>query len=317
VLQKRRPDDPRRLLRLRHTDEWVGLLVLLALTLFFGAIFDAGVLKRFLRPDSELQIVLPPAGFGGLTEGADIDVLGTHAGRVSRIILSPDRMVALATVERQTNAFIRRDSKATIRRRYGVAGASYVDITRGTGAPMDWDYAVLNATVEPNPADTITATINQVKADLLPALENARHIMATLDSLVSGIKAGQGTAGRLLTDDTLIKQAEATVAILKGEIAQLDPLLARVPGLLNRSNAILANLQSISADAKRATPELPAIAHNVADSTASLPGLLTQTQATAEQLEKLLAQLRGSWLLGGGGAPKPDPLRLPPQQVRP
>ena len=317
MLQKRRPEDPRRLLRLRHTDEWVGLLVILALVVFFGAILEAGVVRRFLKPDSELQIVLPAAGFGGLTDGADIDLLGTHAGTVKQIILSPDRMVALATVERQTNEFIRRDSKATIRRRYGVAGAAYVDITRGTGEPLDWHYAVIAATVEPNPADTITATINQVKADLLPTLESARHAMATMDALITGIKAGQGSAGRLLTDDTLIRQAEATVATLKGEIALLDPILARVPGLLNRSNAILANVQAISADAKRATPQLPAIAHNIADSTSNLPGLLLQTQATAAQLEKLVAQLRGTWLLGGGGAPKPDPLRLPPQQVRP
>jgi phospholipid/cholesterol/gamma-HCH transport system substrate-binding protein len=318
MLQKRRPDDTSRLLRLRHTDEWVGLLVVLALALFFGAIFEAGVVRRWLKPDSQLQIVLPQSGFGGLVVGADIDVLGTHAGRVDRIVLDPDgEMYALATIERQIDAFIRRDSKATIRRRYGVAGASYVDVTRGNGTPLDWNYAVLTATVEPNPADTITATLNQVKTDLLPTLEHAKHAMATLDGVISDIKAGHGSAGRLLTDDTLIRRAEDTVATLKDEIARLSPILERVPGLLNQSHAVLANVQSLSGDVKHATPQLPAIAHNIADSTGNLPGLLTQTQATAAQLEQLVAQLRGTWLLGGSGAAKPDPLRLPAQQVRP
>lgn len=318
MLQNRRPDDPRQLLRLRHTDEWVGLLVLLAAVMFFGAIFEAGVLRRWLKPDSELRIVLPQTGFGGLTAGADIDVLGTHAGSVNRIVLNPDgEMYALATIERQTDTFIRRDSKATIRRRYGVAGAAYVDVTRGNGTPLDWDFAVLTAVVEPNPADTITATLNQVRAELLPTLENARHAMASLDAIISGIKSGQGSAGRLLTDDTLIRQSEAMVATLKEDVARLAPILAGVPGLLNQSHGVLANLQSISGDAKRATPQLPTIARNLADSSNNLPGLLNQTQATAAQLEQLLAQLRGSWLLGGSGTPKPDPLRLPPQQVRP
>jgi phospholipid/cholesterol/gamma-HCH transport system substrate-binding protein len=318
MLQKRRPEDPPQLLRLRHTDEWVGLLVVLALALFLGAIFEAGVVRRWLRPDAELRIVLPQSGFGGLAVGADVDVLGTHAGSVKQIVLNPaGEMYALATIERQTDAFIRRDSTATIRRRYGVAGAAYVDIARGGGAPMDWDYAVLTATAEPNPADTITTTLNKVTADLLPTLEHALHAMAGLDDIVGGIKAGQGSAGRLLADDTLIRQAEDTVATLKAEIAQLGPILGMVPGLLGQSRGVLTNVQSIARDAARATPQLPTLMHNVADSTGNLPALLTQAQATTAELGKLLAQLRGSFLLGGDGAPKPNTLRLPPREVRP
>ncbi len=318
MLQKRRPDDPPRLLRLRHTDEWVGLVVILALALFFGAMFEAGVLRRWLRSDSELRIVLPQAGFGGLAVGADVDVLGTHAGAVKQVVLNPDgEMYALATMERQTDDFIKRDSTARIRLRYGVAGAAYVDISRGAGAPMDWTYAVLTATVDPNPTDTLTATLNKVTADLLPTLEHAGHAMASLDDMVSGIKAGQGSAGRLLTDDTLLRQAEATVGTLKAEIAQIGPILAPLPGLLSQVHGVLANVQSMSRDAARATPQLPALARNAADSTGSLPMVLTQAQATTAELEKLLTQLRGSWLLGGNGAPGPNSARLPPREVRP
>ncbi len=116
--EQRRASDPSRSLRLRHTDEWVGLLVILALALLFGAMFEAGVLRRWLRPDSELRIVLPQGGFGGLVAGADVDVLGTHAGAVRRIVLNPDgEMYATATIERQTTGFIARDRAAKIRLR--------------------------------------------------------------------------------------------------------------------------------------------------------------------------------------------------------
>lgn len=318
MLQKRRPDDTRRLLRLRHTDEWVGLLVVLALILFFGAIFEAGVLKRFLDPDSRLRIVLPQSGFGGLAAGADIDVLGTHAGSVTRIVLNPDgEMYAIASIEPQTDTYIRRDSKAVIRRRYGVAGAAYVDISRGKAAPLDWNYAVVTATVEPNPADTITATLNQMRSELLPTLSHAEHAMATLDAIVGGIKAGQGSAGKLLTDDTLIRQAEDAVAKLKAEIAALAPIEERLPGLLAQSHDVLGNLKTASGNASRASAQLPSIAGHVNNATGNLPALLTQAQATTANLDKLLTQLRSSWLLGGSGAVKPDPLRLPAQQVRP
>ena len=317
MLQRRRPDDAGGLLRLRYTDEWVGLLVVLAGVLFFGAIFEAGVVRHWLRPDSELRIILPQAGFGGLAPGADIDVLGTHAGTVNRIVLNPDgQMYATASIERQADPYIRRDSTASIRLRYGVAGAAYVEISRGKGPALDWSFAVLDATVQPNPADTITKTLNQVRAELLPLLAHAGHAMATLDELIAGLKAGHGSAGRLLVDDTLIRQAEATVAILKAEIAALGPIEGKLPPLLDQSHAILANVRGITHDAARATPQLPAITKNITTSTSNLPALLIQSQATLQQLEGLLEQLRGSWLLGGGGG-KPEPLRLPPQQVRP
>lgn len=320
MLQKRPPEDPPRLLRLRHTDEWVGALVILALALFFGAIFEAGVLRRWLRPELQLRVVLPQAGFGGLAAGADIDVLGTHGGSVREIMLNPNgELYALATIERQAEAFIKRDSTATIRLRYGVAGAAYVDIGRGTegGMPMNWRYAVLTATVAPNPADTITETLEKVRADLLPTLEHAQHAMAALDDIVGGIKAGQGSAGRLLSDDGLVRQAEDMVAALRAEVAQLGPILALVPGLLNQSRGVLANAQSISRDVARATPQLPALTRGAADSASGLPALLTQAQATTAELGRLLGQLRGSWVLGGDGAPKPNTRRLPPREIRP
>jgi phospholipid/cholesterol/gamma-HCH transport system substrate-binding protein len=318
MLQRRRPDDPPHLLRLRHTDEWVGLLVILALALFFGAIFEAGVLRRWLRPDSELRLVLPHSGFGGLALGGDVDVLGTHAGSIKRIVLNADgETYAVATIQRQSDAFIRRDSTATIRLRYGVAGAAYVELSRGGGAPMNWDFAVLTAKVEPNPTDTLIATVNKVTAALVPTLEHALHVVTALDDIVGGIKSGQGSVGRLLTDDTLIHQTEDTVATLKAEIAQLGPILAPVPGLLNQSHGVLANVQAATHDLARATPQLPGLAHNAAESTSNLPALLTQAQATTAELERLMIQLQGSWVLGGNGAPKPNPLRLPPREVRP
>ena len=113
------------MIRLRHTDEWVGLLVVLAALLFVGAVLEAGLLRDWFRPVSHLRIVLPQAGVGGLAIGADIEVLGIHAGTVRRIVLNPDQqMYAEADIDEQADAFIRRDSEAVIRRRFGLAGAA-------------------------------------------------------------------------------------------------------------------------------------------------------------------------------------------------
>jgi phospholipid/cholesterol/gamma-HCH transport system substrate-binding protein len=124
--------------RFRHTDEWVGALVLAAVLLFVGAVLEAGLLRDWFRPVSNLRILLPQSGVSGLSVGADIEVLGVHAGNVRRIVLNPNQQIyADADIERQAEAFIRRDSQAVIRRQFGVVGAAYVDISRGVSAPLD------------------------------------------------------------------------------------------------------------------------------------------------------------------------------------
>jgi phospholipid/cholesterol/gamma-HCH transport system substrate-binding protein len=326
------------MIRLRHTDEWVGLLVVLAALLFVGAVLEAGLLRDWFRPVSHLRIVLPQAGVGGLAIGADIEVLGIHAGTVRRIVLNPDQqMYAEADIDEQADAFIRRDSEAVIRRRFGLAGAAYVDISRGAGAPMDWHYAVIAATTERAPTDTISAMIDEIRQKVLPVLDDAKRTMDALASVSEGLQKGNGTLGRLLTDNTLAREAEQTVGSVHDQIAALGSIIARlddvagradeltrlaasgkegVPNLLHRVDALLQNLQTAMHDATRATPQLPQIARNVETGTANLPALLTQTQVTAAELEALLTQLRGSWLLGGGDSPAPQ-TRLPATRLQP
>jgi phospholipid/cholesterol/gamma-HCH transport system substrate-binding protein len=326
------------MIRLRHTDEWVGALVILATLLFFGAILEAGLLRDWFQPIAHLRIVLPQAGVGGLAIGADIEVLGIHAGTVRRIVLNPNQqMYAEADIDEQAEAFIRRDSGAVIRRRFGLAGAAYVDISRGAGAPLDWRYAVIEATTERAPTDTISAMIDEIRQKVLPVLDDAKRTMDAIAGVSENLQKGQGTLGRLMTDDTLARQAEQTVGNVNQQIASLGPIIARLddvarqadelakiassgkegmPRLLQRVDALLQNLQVAIRDAARAAPQIPPIAHNIEAGTANLPALLTQTQVTAAQLEALLVQLRGSWLLGGREQPAPQE-RLPATQVQP
>lgn len=320
------------MIRLRNTDEWVGLLVLAAVVVFFAAVLEASVLHAWFRPTAELRILLPDSGVGGLVRGADVQVLGTHAGTVTRVVLSPGQPIfAEADIDPQAEPFIRRDSEAVIRRTFGVAGAAYLEISRGTGPPMDWHYAVIRAKTETGPADSLTAILAEVRGKVFPVLDDAKHTMDALAELTTGLNQGRGTIGALLTDDKLARETEQQIASLAPVIAKLndaagkiDALAARaasdkegVPELISRANALLANLQSATRELALAAPQLPVIAHNLQGATANLPALLTQTQATAADLQRLVTQLRSMWLLGGGGRPVPEPRRLPASQIQP
>jgi phospholipid/cholesterol/gamma-HCH transport system substrate-binding protein len=325
--------------RLRYADELVGLLVILAVVLFLGVAFQAGVLSRWFRTTEILRIVLPEQGSAGLSPGADVEVLGTKAGQVRRVVINPDQqMYAEADIEEQARAFIRRDSVGVIRKRFGVAGAAYLDISRGKGKNLDWGFAVIQGVTERDPTESIGSMIDQVREKVFPILDGLGSTTRGLAELVDSIKKGQGNIGRLLADQTLVKRAEGTVGSVQDSVAKLDPIIAdlneasrniaqltrnvgagqgSVPALLQRTNQILVSLQGVMQDLGKAMQRLPPIAHNVEGSTSDLPSLLTQTQQTVHDLDLLIAQMRGSWLLGGGPSAPSAPRRLPSTEVLP
>jgi phospholipid/cholesterol/gamma-HCH transport system substrate-binding protein len=324
--------------RFRHTNELVGLLVLLTALVLLGAILEAGFVGRWFQPTSTLRILLPAEGGGGLTSRADIEVLGTHAGNVQRIVINPNQgMYALAEIDDQWRAIIPRNSTAIIRRRFGIAGAAYVDIHRGSGAPMDWNYAVIDATTERAPTDSISALIDETREKVFPILTDAGRATHSLASMMEKTERGEGDVGRAMVDETLMHNAETALAGADDAVKTLDRLLVRlddaaaevgglvksardgrtgVPALLRQADQILAEFRPAMRNLGTAAARAPAISRNVEETSQDLPALLLQTQATAQQLEKLLIQLRGHWLLGGGSV-SPQPRQLAPTQARP
>jgi phospholipid/cholesterol/gamma-HCH transport system substrate-binding protein len=326
------------MIRLRFGDEWIGVLVVLAAALFIGVIIQAGLLRDWFKPTAVLRIMLPEAGVAGLAVGADVEILGTKAGVVRRIVINPtQQMYAEAEIDQQAQAFIRRDSKALLRRRFGIAGAAYIELSRGSGAPIDWRFAVVDATTERDPSESIGALIDQVREKVFPILDDVGRTTHALAEVMEGVRQGKGNLGELMVDDKVMREVEGIATDARAVVAGLGRIMSQlegaardvgaltqaarspdqgVPALLKRSDQILTTLQGAMKELASAAERLPPIARNVESATQNLPALLTQVQLTAQELERLIVQLRGTWLLGGG-APAADPKRLPPTQVRP
>jgi len=257
--------------------------------------------------------------------------------------------------------FVRRDSQAIIRKQFGVAGASYLELTRGSGAPLDWEYAVLTATAERAPTDTVSALIAEIQSKVVPLLDDAQvalhtltalavsmqdpngnlqRLLADLHAMTGKLQRGEGAIGRLLNNDTLARDLEAFLDRTRADLRRLAPALSAVesaarnmtalttvlnksseslPQLTQRLQATLASLQEVLADLRRTTPELPRLTKGLAHTTEGLPLLMVQTEQTLDNLDKLLRQLRGHWLLGGrrSDAQQESARRLPALEITP
>ena len=319
------------MIRIRHTDEWIGALVIAAVAILLVAALQAGVLRDWFKRTAELRLVLPATGLAGLQVGADVEILGTTAGRVQRIVLDPDQQIyAMVEIDEQAAAFIRRDSTAVIRRRFGVAGAAFVDISRGTGEEMDWNYAVIEATTERAPTDSVSALIDEARQKIFPILDNVGKTTQALAEITQRINRGEGNVGRLLVDESMVQQAEAAVTAANALVAELQKTAGNfaalstkvggpegVPAVLENINANLATAHRILDEIAAASRRAPGIAKSVEGSATNLPALLSQLQVTVRSIDQLVVQLRGSWLLGGAGARPQESRQFSPSQVLP
>ncbi len=320
-------------------NEVVGAIVIASIGIFVAVLVNAGLLKDWFQPSFTLRIILPEEGVSGLAPGAEVQVLGTRAGEVRRIVIDPNqRMHAEARVENQMRPFIRRDSTVSIRRQFGVAGAAFMDISRGSGPELDWSYAVLTASSERAATDTIGKVIDELRDKVLPLVDDVHkavlaftavaqravdpagpleQAVSSAAGIVHRLEQGQGTIGRLLSSDRIAVELEGAASGLRELAGQLertskDP---RIADILQRTNSILASLQSTTRGLAETTPK---IARNVVSVTDTLPATLLQAQLAAHELELLLGQLRHHWLFGGSaGAPAPTSGRAPAVQVRP
>ena len=189
-----------------------------------------------------LRVVLPPDGTAGLEVGADVLVLGLKAGTVRRIAFgAQQRLLAEITLDQaEGRDFIRIDSPVTIRQRLGGVGAAYLFIGRGTGAALDWNAATLEAADEPSQSAALLQVLEQIRDRALPVLDDVGRISRFAGRFVESVERGEGSFGRLMTDDQFARSAEETARELTALLRGGSQLVQRFDGLAMQAERLMA-----------------------------------------------------------------------------
>src|SRR6185503_8529914 len=113
------------------------------IAMLIATIVWMGRSQRWFKSNVTLRIVLPEAGAAGIRQGSEVYFLGTLGGSVSDVAVVDEkgRMEAEANIRRDYFRFVRADSSAVVKKKFGVAGDSFFEIARGQGAPLPEDNA--------------------------------------------------------------------------------------------------------------------------------------------------------------------------------
>jgi phospholipid/cholesterol/gamma-HCH transport system substrate-binding protein len=241
--------------QLTWTELRVGLFVLVGLFVTAAAIFyvtGAG----FLGPKYRLKTYLPEVE--GLSNGAPVRIDGVEVGNVDSIRLvqpaqgkAPEKNRNIEVVMRIDQKFqkdILTDSAASLVTE-GLLGNRYVNISRGfTGVALKENQEV------PGAEEKAMKEVVERSADVLA---NLQALSENVQDLVAGIKRGEGTLGKLLTDDqaynhlnSVLAKGDAMLANIQagqgtlGKLVTSDEMYTKVNTGIDNVNVILADVRA-------------------------------------------------------------------------
>ncbi|MDB6015693.1 MAG: hypothetical protein JWR19_182 [Pedosphaera sp.] len=282
--------------KFRRVNEITGTFVIIIVVVLIAAVVWTGRSQRWFKSKVALQITLPEAGAAGIRQGSEIYFLGTLVGAVSEVnVDTAGHMTAETHIRRDFFQFVRADSSAVIKRKFGVAGDSFFEITRGKGQPLPEENAGIVCNEQFQSA--LESAIEEVRREAMGVLKKTSTGLDTwtklgadlgetqqrLDKIAMGIEQGKGTVGKLIAETTLADEAQQ--------------LLARANATMTELQGVVTNLDVAVMNVQKGTARLPEITDAVADEAKDLPGLVRETQTSMRELERLIEAMQRHWLL--------------------
>jgi phospholipid/cholesterol/gamma-HCH transport system substrate-binding protein len=227
----------------------VGMFVLMCLAIIaVGIFFVTGA--ESLTPKYEVRTFLPEVE--GLQGGAPVTLDGKEIGSVQSIIVNSGgdkahNIEVVMRLQRKYESYVRDSSFAKVKTQ-GALGNCYISITRGFSGSV----------IPPNGVVTgkPTLELSDVVESSAGLVQNLNTLTGDVKEVVADVKEGQGTIGKLITDDTLYNhlngtaaRAEAIVASTQqgqgtlGKLVSSDELYTKANGAIENANAILTDVR--------------------------------------------------------------------------
>jgi phospholipid/cholesterol/gamma-HCH transport system substrate-binding protein len=260
----------------------IGIVSIVALVLAIAMIFLVSGEGGMFWQRYSLKTVFD--NIAGLKEGAPVRVAGAEVGSVTALDFVGDSVEVTFQLSKDMQSRVTTSSRASLGS-VSLLGEAAVDITASSqGTPIpEWGYV---------PTGRAAGSIADVATQASRGLEEATR-------LLSDVRSGRGTIGKLFTDDALYKEVNRfidaaedvtrTLSEGRGTIGRLarDPAAAKaLEGSLRNLEAMTARIRSGEGSLGRLLND-DAFAKSLSGTTANLDavtGRLSRGEGTAGKL---------------------------------
>src|SRR5690349_20356001 len=199
----------------------VGVFIFLGIAIFIAGVLTLGGQKKTFEKKESVRAVFKDVG--GLQVGNNIWFSGVKIGTVKKMTFTPRSEVeVIMSIESKTQQYIRKDAKAKISSE-GFIGNKIVVIFGGTAAspPVAENDAL--AVDKGLSTDEMLATLQQNNKNLLDITGNIKQMTERLMNR-------QGSAGKILSHETLANDLQATVTRFSAASSRIQKITADAAG---------------------------------------------------------------------------------------
>jgi len=179
----------------------VGIVVAIAIMIliFSAFIVKEGELKGFRTKEYTVKVIFNFVG--GLKETAPVRLAGVKVGQVEKIRFIQEPLTQVeATISLKEAVQLRENAQFSITT-IGLLGEKYIEITPGSlDAPI----------IEPG-----ATLIGKDAVDISEVFSSAGDAMEDLGGIISSVRGGKGTVGKLVADEELYDNLNAMIKNLR------------------------------------------------------------------------------------------------------
>ena len=258
----------------------IGVLTIFAIVIVAITIFMLTGGKGFFWQRYSLKTRFN--NVAGLKPGSPVRVAGKEVGSVTDVDFAGEQVDITFQLNKEIRDRITTESAATLGS-VSLLGEGAVDVTPSTtGTPIpEWGYVKAGRT----------------PAQIADITEQASQGMAMLNKLVAGLSAGQGTVGKLLTDERLHAQLLEFTAAANELARSVQQGRGTVGKLMNdpqTANALEASMKNVEEVTRRLSAGEGSLGKLLKDE-----GFSQSLNATTENLQTLTDSInRGDGTLG-------------------
>lgn len=271
----------------------VGIFVFLALAILIAGVLTLGGQQKTFEKKITVSAIFDDVG--GLLTGNNVWFSGVKIGTVKKMSFHGNSQVqVIMSIEQKAQQYIRKNAMAKISSE-GFIGNKLVMIYGGTMQAPPVEANDILGVEKGLSTDEMLATLQENNRNLLDITKDFKEISQK-------ISEGQGTIGKLISDETLInsmqsavtglRQASANAQRLTSDLSSYTSKLQTKGSLTNdlvtdtvifgRLRSTVAQLQEVSRNANDVTNNIRQVSGNLTNGSSPVGVLLNDQQAAAD-----------------------------------
>ncbi|MDX1443260.1 MAG: MlaD family protein [Gammaproteobacteria bacterium] len=289
----------------------LGAIALLVLGLGFGQ-----QSSYFFADTFELTAYMKNAQ--GISNDTQVKAAGIEIGRVKRIDISEDNRIAVTMqVLERFHELIRADSTASLNK-LSMLGDATIEISSGSETMPPIAQGGVIAVKE-------TASMDELIAQVTPALESlvdmmeqlgataggdgkgsVRQLLADSGTAVENLKTvterlsrGEGVAGRLLADEKLATQLDASMASLERALGEAEQRFRELGPVISDGSRASADLPAVTQNINELVKELSVTLREVNEQLTEIPELVARSRMLMDQANRTMEAVQNTWPISG------------------